>query len=382
MRAFIYFFTFISSFLSYSQNVFEYNSINKFNFKVYNEDDGKYYKISNEKDFKQDSPENVAISSFFAYSNDLASKLYLNKKHYVLRDDEDFEGIKKTKNIDAYVQLLHKTNYRLQGNDLCYIMFIAKIKGTSFPFPTLLPLIKRGSKWYIHTRPNQEKLTTSLKMLKPCVLSSLIEGISKDEDIKKLIFKTKSETSGVDFSKLFDELTLIKKNDRALFNKLTMAQNANCDEFVYKNNVESNNTITDILKNILIQKIKKNDPELAAKIKKSNDSIVLKNKLELEYLGKKHYVIKYNKIDLNGKVIKKNFKSFNEQLKSPLKELVFLYEKLDPQIFNDLSPSLNERPFQKEVLYKKTRGTYEVLNISKLYKLFNSNPRLFDKYKY
>ncbi len=54
MRAFIYFFTFISSFLSYSQNVFEYNSINKFNFKVYNEDDGKYYKISNEKDFKQD----------------------------------------------------------------------------------------------------------------------------------------------------------------------------------------------------------------------------------------------------------------------------------------------------------------------------------------
>ena len=286
MRVSICFSFLLVSFIGYTQNVFEYSLVNKLIFKVYGEDEGRYYKISNKEDFKQDSPENVAVSSFFAYSNDLGSKLYLDKKNYYIKDDEDFEGIKKTKKEDAYVQLLHKTNYRLDGDELCYIMFIARVKGTDFPFPTLLPLIKKDSRWYINTRPNQEKFTTSLKMLKPCVLSNMIEGFSEDSDVKSLILKTKSNTSGVDFSKLFDELASIKKNDKVLFNKLTMAQNANCSEYNFKNNVESENTITSILKEASIQEIKKQDLLLISKLKKDNDSILLKNKLEFIFSKK------------------------------------------------------------------------------------------------
>ncbi len=374
--------SFFLSFLCYSQNVFEYSSSSKLSFKVYDEDEGRYYKISKDKDFKQDSPEDVALSSFFAYSNDIASKLYLKKENYFSRDKEDFEGIKKTKDSDAYIQLLHKTQYRLDGNDLCYIMFIAKIKGTDFPFPTLLSLIKKSSKWYIYNRPNQEKLTKSLKILKPCVLSNIIEGASTDKDINSLISKTKSNFSGIDFSKLFDELAVLKSNNRTLFNKLTMSQNANCNIFDYKKNVASNNTITAVLKNVSIQKIRKQDSELVAKIKQSNDSIVLTNKLEFEYSGGKYYVVKYNEIGINGDIVKKNYKSFNKQFESPLKELVFMYESLVPKVFKDLSPSLREKPFQKEVLYKNTRGVYGVLNISKMYDMFINNKILFKDYIY
>lgn len=381
MRIFVCLSVFLAVFLVNAQNVFEYNVTNNLILKVYDEDEGKMYKISKERDFKQNTPEAVALSSFFAYSNDIASKLYLNPESYYTKDEEDFEGIKQTSDKDAYIQLLHKTNYRLEGNDLCYVMFIAKIKGVDFPFPTLLPLIKKDSKWYIYTRPNQEKLTTTLKMLKPCVLSNLIEGISKDDDVNDLIMKTKSETAGIDFTKLFDELAIIKSN-KTLFNKLTLAKDANCSEFDYKNNVQSTSTITDILNNVSIRKIRKQDPNLVALIKKENDSIVLTNKLEFEYLGINQFLIKYDKIELNGRITKENFRSFNNQLESPLEELIYLYEKLEPKIFSDLSPSLKERPFQKEVLYKSTRGVYDILNISKMYNLFDKKNQLFSEYFY
>ena len=71
---------FINAVILNAQNVFEYNLENNFIFKVYNENDGKFYKISKESDFKQDSPESVALSSFFSYSNELALKLYSEKK--------------------------------------------------------------------------------------------------------------------------------------------------------------------------------------------------------------------------------------------------------------------------------------------------------------
>ena len=381
MRIFVCISVFLAVFLVNGQNVFEYNITNNLIFKVYGEDEGKMYKISKEKDFKQNTPEAVALSSFFAYSNDIASKLYFNQESYYEKDEEDFEGIKQTRDEDAYIQLLHKTNYRLEGNDLCYVMFIAKIKDVDFPFPTLLPLMKKDSKWYIYTRPNQEKLTTTLKMLKPCVLSNLIEGNSRDIDVRNLISKTKSNIEGIDFNKLFDELTIIKSN-KPLFNKLTLAQDANCSDFDYKNNVQSVNTITDILNNVSIRKIKKQDPSLVSQIKKESDSIVLTNKLEFDYLGKKYNVIKYNEINSNGTKVKKNYKTFNLELNSPLKELVLLYERLNPQLFSILSPSLKEKPIHKTPLFKQTRGVYDILNITKLYNLFEKNDTLFEAYLY
>ena len=106
--------------------------------KVYSETEGKFYKISKQKDFRQDTPEGVALSSFFAYSNEIASRLYLDKEKYSLREDSTFEGIRKRKTKDAYIELLHKTNYNFEGNEMSYIMFIAKVND----IPLALNVIK------------------------------------------------------------------------------------------------------------------------------------------------------------------------------------------------------------------------------------------------
>ena len=131
-----------------AQNTFEYNLSSDVIFKVYSEKEGEFYKISKPKDFKQDSPEAVAISRFFAYSNEIASKLYLDKEKYTPRDDSMYDGIKKTKTKDAYIELLHKTNYKFEENEMAYIMFIAKVNDIPYRFPTVLSLLKKGDRWF------------------------------------------------------------------------------------------------------------------------------------------------------------------------------------------------------------------------------------------
>ena len=61
--------------------------------------------------------------------------------------------------------------------------------------------------------------------------------------------------------------------------------------------------------------------------------------------------------------------------------IIFLFENLNPQIFSDLSPSINASELQKQdVLYKNTRGTSDELNTSKLFELYKKNKVLFAKY--
>ena len=61
--------------------------------------------------------------------------------------------------------------------------------------------------------------------------------------------------------------------------------------------------------------------------------------------------------------------------------IIFLFENLNPKIFNDLSPAINTSKSQKqEVLYKNTRGNLDLLNISKLFELYKKDKRLFVKY--
>lgn len=370
---------FITSILN-AQNVFEYNLSSNVTFKVYSETEGKFYKISKPKDFRQNTPEAVALSSFFAYSNEIALKLYFDKEKCPLREDSTFEGIKKTKTKDAYIELLHKTNYNFEGNEMAYIMFMAKVNDIPYRFPTVLSLTKKGDKWFLHQRPNQQKLTECLKMFKPCVLSNLISGNSKDSDIQKLIIKTKSKNGDIDFIKLFDELVLIQEN-KQLSTKLTMTQNLNCELIEFKNEVNSKVIFTSIYKNLSVKSFRKQDANIISLIKKGNDSIVLKSKLEIDYQNKKITLIKYNEIKQNGASTVKSVRLDNNQSEDqPIKDLLFLFEKLKTSIFSDLTPSLNEKSIVNTELYKKTRGVYEVLNISKLYSLFNSNPNLFEKY--
>jgi hypothetical protein len=362
-----------------AQNTFEYNLTNDVIFKVYQKEEGKFYKISNQKDFKQNTPEAVALSYFFASSNEIASKLYLDKKKYTPIDASMFDLIKKTKSKDAYIQLLHKTNYIFQGDEMAYIMFIAKVKDIPFPFPTLLSLIKKGNNWFIHQRPNQQKLNDCLMMFKPCVLSNLIQGESNDSDIEKLILKTKSKEGSIDFIKLFDELVIIQKNEQ-LANKLTAAQNLSCDFIQYKNEVTSKVIFTNLYKDLNVKIFKKQDKKLISLIKNKNDSIVLISKLEFNFLNKKHTSIKYKEISNSVETIKAIQLDNSSDIEQPAKELLFLFKNLKTKIFSDLTPSMNKKPIMETKLYKETRGVYQVLNISKMYHLFITERTLFNEY--
>lgn len=120
-----------------AQQVFEYNLETNVLFRVYQKDEGMFYKISKSKEFKQNTPEQVAASSFFAYSNELASKLYLDQSKYTPVEEANFNLIKKTKSKDAYIQILHKMSYTFQSNKMAYIMFIAKVKLMIYLFGSL-----------------------------------------------------------------------------------------------------------------------------------------------------------------------------------------------------------------------------------------------------
>ncbi|WP_024742510.1 hypothetical protein [Tenacibaculum maritimum] len=105
----------------YAQKVFEYNLVENIEFKAYTEAEGKIYKISKLEEFKQNTPENAALSSFFAFNNDLACNLYLDKDKCPKREDGDFALIRRTKNKDAYIQIHHRTDYKFEGNGLHYV---------------------------------------------------------------------------------------------------------------------------------------------------------------------------------------------------------------------------------------------------------------------
>lgn len=86
----------IVAFTAQAQNVFEYSINSKIEFKVYSETENILHKITNPKKFKQDTPESLVNSFFFATSNDVLSSLYLDKEKYQLQDDSEFDIIKKT----------------------------------------------------------------------------------------------------------------------------------------------------------------------------------------------------------------------------------------------------------------------------------------------
>jgi len=340
-----------------AQNVFEYSIDGKLEFKVYSENESILHKISNSKDFKQDTPENVASSFFFATTNGLLSSLYLDKQKFKSHDDSDFEG-----------------------DEMAFIMFIVRIKDVPFPFPTLLSLIKKENKWFVEKRPNQQKMTDCLMMFKPCVLSNLVEGVSMDNDIINLIFKTKSTKGVLDFTKLFDELVIIQEN-KDISNKLTMSQNLDCESINFKNAVLGKNYFTGIFKNTSIKLFEKQDEKIISQIKKNNDSIVLTSRLDFDFANKNYAVIKYNDIKTNGEIVKKSFYLYNNNdMAKPAKEIIFLFENLKTAIFSDLMPNLTKTPIMENELYKKTRGVYDVLNISKLFELYNNDKTLFVKY--
>ena len=365
-----------------AQNVLEYSYSKEVEFQVYSESENKLRKIKDTSNLKFASPEDIARNYFFATSNKSLSTLYVDKEHSTPKDVSHFKNIINTPTEDMYVQLLHKTTYNLQGIEMCYIMFIARIKGINFPFPTLLSLTRIDNKWLIHNRANQQKISDCLMMFKPCVLSNLIEGKSEDSDITKLINKTRSIEGGLDFDELFNQLVIIQ-NNKILSIKLTMSKNMDCVDISNKETVRGQNYVTDIFKNTGIKYFKEPDELLISKVRQNNDSIVLTSELVIDYSNKKYHLVKFNRIKANGDLSREVFRlDENVTSEKPVKELIFLFENLNSNIFSDLSPRLNETPIMKSTLYKESRGVYEVLNITKLYNLFISKNDLFSSYLY
>lgn len=363
-----------------SQKVFEYSLDKEISFMVYSETGNRLKKISKPEDFKTDNPEAVVMSYFFATSNSALSNLFMDKENFIPKDSSHFDRIEKSAVEDIYVQLLHKTSYTFQGDERCYVMFIVHIKDVPFLFPTLLSLVKKGDRWFIDKIDNQQKLTDSLIMFKPCVLSNIVEGESENIDISTIINKIRANSGGIDFNKLFDELVAIQNNE-TLLEKLTMSDNLDCSWVAYKETVKGKSEITGILPNTSIKIFREQDEGLISQIEKNNDSIVLTSKLDFEYSKRKYAVLKYNRIRPNGTVIKEKLR-LDENLdpEKPAREMISLYENLKVEIFSDLTPSMNRSPLMESSLYQMTRGVYGVLNISKLNDLFENRREMFTEY--
>ncbi len=366
----------------FSQSVLEYNIDIPIKFYVYKEGENKLRKANNINEFYLNTPEELVKSYFFGTSNKILSSLYFHSDQFMPKDDLHFKNVIKTPSEDMYVQLLHKTNYEFEQREMCYIMFIARIKGVDFPFPTLLSLIRKGNEWLIYKRSNQQKLTDCLMMFKPCVLSNLFSGKSNNNIITSLIAKTKSKTNSLDFIKLFDELVIIQ-NDENLSNELTMSQNLDCTTINYDNKVDGLALITNLYQDVSIEKIKQDDVDfLMSKINKGKDSIVFKNKLTFENSNMNYIGLKFNRIDKKSMKISKDFIRLDNtvNISSQANQLFYIFKNFDTSIFSDLSPNLNPTSKMNSILYKKTRGVYEVLNVSKLYDLYQEEQELLDSY--
>ncbi|MCV6629969.1 MAG: hypothetical protein OIF50_08935 [Flavobacteriaceae bacterium] len=364
--------------LCLAQNVLEYHIDTPIRFQAYKEQD-KLYRPRTLTDYKQNTPEAAAQSYFFAISNAILSKLYFDQSNYTEKEDSDFVAIKKTPINDAYIQILHKTSYTFSGKSMAYIMFIARVKGINYYFPTLLSLIKKEGKWYIHKRPNQKKLNDCLMMFKPCVMSCLVEGKSPDKDVELLIRKTKSKSNTLDFVRLFDELVAIQNNE-SLSTKLTMTENLDCKEIDSKQEVTGNAIFTGLYKDVNFKMFDKPNDKWLSKVDKGQDSIVLTSKLSFHYANKEYSALKFKRIQPNGKIAMDYLRLDNNQIEKQAEELLILYEQLSTKIFSDLSPSMVKKNIMNSDLYKRSRGVYEVLNISKLFQLFQENKAMFKVY--
>ena len=371
---------FLSINLTEAQSVFEYTKESSVGFKVYLEPENKLTKISNIKDFNSDTPEALVRSYFFATSNEILSTLYLDRSKFTEKAESHFEKMENTDSEDIYVQLLHRTTGNFEGDEMAYVMFIARIKGVEFSFPTVLSLIRKGDKWFIHKRPNQRKLTEALMMFKPCVTSNLVEGESEDQDVTELILKTRNEDGNLDFIKLFDALVSINE-DENLATKLTMAQNMDCSDLSFREEVTGKSNFTGIFQKAGIKSYREQDAQIISLIEKKNDSVVFTSRLDFEFSGKKYELVRYDRIKENGQIKKESIRmDGNANPEKPAEEFIFLFENLKTQIFFDLTPSMNKNEFMDTALYKETRGVYDVLSISKLYGLFSKRKELFSEY--
>ena len=377
---------FLLTISNYAQGIFEYESDFDVVFSVFDDSNNIKTKISAPSEFDVSSPEAVAQSYFFAFDNNWLKKLYLNPENAITRDDAHYSVLERTSTEDVKVILLHKMHYLFEREEMCYIMFIAQIEGIDFPFPTLLSLVKKNDNWYIFNRPNQQYLTKNLFSLKPCFITKLIENSKSNNDLhfNQLLANVVTDNM-LDFNKLYKETEKWNSDSRER-NQYTIAENAICPFDIYPQKVINKIMLSGTYQNVKI--VKYNDEELEKnidlinKVKATNDSISLKERIDIQYNNQSYSTLKYYIINKNTAKKQLVFKRLDNTSISdkPISDFIYLFEKLDSKIFYDLSSKTDNNTPKDDLLFQKTRGNYNVLNISKLYDLYVSNPRDFDDY--
>jgi hypothetical protein len=373
-----------------SQNlVLEYNNDYAINFKIYKSNENILKKTSNFLDISKSTPEGLAQSYFFATNDDWNKSNYLDPKDYQQKNQKNYDAIKKLNKDKNFIKILHKFSFIHEGNEMCYIMFIAELEGIDFKFPTCLTCIKKENKWYISSFTNQYKIEEIMLTFKSFRLLQLINGEkTNNAKMDDLIKKTRTKESFLDIDKLYTETNTWEYLGSEQKYFTNMVDNE-CDDV---NNYELSNkkvNFTTIFKSANVKNYEKSDQnkllDLRTKIKSdnNNDSIYINSKLDFEYANKKYSVIKYKQINSVNKSILKikvQDNSLDITIK-PVYELIYVFENLNSQIFNDLSSSLSMTEDQKsEFLYKNTRGNFDSLNISKLYDLLKKDKSFFSKY--
>lgn len=367
--------------------VLEYSQDVTVDFHIYNSADNFKYKIDDIKKVDRSTVEGLAQSYFFAANNDWLKSNYLEEDSFSPNPEKHFNTINKLTKEKNKIIFLHKFTYKLEGFEMCYINFIADLDGIDFQFPTLLSCIKKDNKWYIYNLANQQKIIDILWTFRSCRILQLINGQKTNSELmNSVIQKTRNNNNFLDISKLYDQ-TLTWNYDDSNQQFFTMTDNNNCDD----------NTIIDVNKKVNFTSVfksaklnifdagdqKKNSNIISSIKKTQSDSIYLKAKLDIVYNNYNYSIVKYNLINSTGKsTIKTQLLDSSLDISSKqISEVIFLFENLNPQIFNDLSPSVNEQESQKQdILYKSTRGTSDELNTSKLFEQYQNNKMLFTKY--
>lgn len=388
MKKYLAFLIILFSTTGNAQNlVLEYSGDNNVNFHIYNSTDNFKYKIDAVAKVDRSTAEGLVQSYFFAANNDWLKSNYLEEDSFNPNEEKHFNNIKKLKNEKNKVIFLHKFSYKMEGFEMCYINFIADLEGTDLKFPTLLSCIKKNDKWYIYNLANQQKIIDVLWTFRSCRILQLINGQKTNNNLmNNIIEKTLTSSNFLDINKLFDE-TLTWSFDDANQRFFTMTDNNNCDDNTILD-VSKKVNFTSVFKSAKINIFDKDDQaknsNIISNIKKNpTDSIYLKAKFDIEYDSHNYSIIKYNLINATGKSITKTqlLDSSLDISSKQISEIIFLFENLNPQIFSDLSPSINASELQKQdVLYKNTRGTSDELNTSKLFELYKKNKALFAKY--
>lgn len=390
MKKKIYFLITIFTFcISYSQNtILEFSNNFDVEYKIYKSEECILKKVSSFSDSTKSTPEGLAQSYFFCSNDDWNKSNYFNPNDYQSKKQSNYDAIKKLKNDKNWIKLLHKFSFKLNGNEICLIMFIAELDGIDFKFPTTITCIKINNNWYINNLTNQYKLNELLMTFKSFRMLQLIDGQKTINPImNELINKTRTFDSFLDIEKLYT-ITNSWEYLGGEQKYFTNIKNNDCDNnnFFYTSKKVN---FTSIFKSIKIKIFDKNDQkkngniigELKQNVEK--DSIYLKAKIDVDYNGKNYSIVKYNLVNLTGKFTSK-IKILDSTLESsskPISELIFLFKNLKTEIFFDLTPSNNDLEAQKkDSLFKKTRGNFDITNTSKLYELYKSNKSLFSKY--